>query len=130
MTRSSAHFLAVVLIDRVASRATRFSAPTWSTPGSPWRKRFSEASDATTSSNGPAVSPEVMWSTIPPGVSGRPGRRDLRDWALAASCRAQSPNLDRATLTRLMTWGTYTALQSSISSGDTDLPGADGDFLG
>src|SRR5690348_9662251 len=45
MAMSSAHRLAVVLIDRLASVAARASAPTRSTPGSPWRKPRSEASD-------------------------------------------------------------------------------------
>src|SRR5271169_309781 len=39
---SSAHCLAVVLIDRLASMAARASAPTWSTPGSPCRNSRSE----------------------------------------------------------------------------------------
>src|SRR6185437_16595939 len=38
IARSSAHCLAVVLIDRLASIAARASAPTRSTPGSPCRK--------------------------------------------------------------------------------------------
>ena len=46
IARSIAHALAVVLIDRVASVAARASAPTWSTPGSPCRKRRSEESEA------------------------------------------------------------------------------------
>ena len=36
---SIAHCLAVVLIDLVESVAVRASAPTWSTPGRPWRNR-------------------------------------------------------------------------------------------
>src|ERR1700693_5547696 len=42
---SSAHCLAVVLTDRLASMAARASAPTWSTPGSPCRNPLSEVSD-------------------------------------------------------------------------------------
>ena len=42
---SSAHCLAVVLMDRLASMAARASAPTRSTPGSPCRNPRSEASD-------------------------------------------------------------------------------------
>jgi hypothetical protein len=38
------------LIDRLASVAARASAPTWSTPGRPARKRRSEVADAVTSS--------------------------------------------------------------------------------
>ena len=45
MARSIAYALAVVLIERVPSPAARASAPTWSTPGRPCRKRRSEASD-------------------------------------------------------------------------------------
>ena len=41
---SSAHALLVVLMLRVASTAARASAPTWSTPGRPCRKRRSEVS--------------------------------------------------------------------------------------
>jgi hypothetical protein len=44
--RSSAQALAEVLIERVASVAARASAPTWSTPGRPCRKRASAASEA------------------------------------------------------------------------------------
>ena len=45
MARSIANSLAVVLIDRVPRVAARASAPTWSTPGRPWRNRRSEASE-------------------------------------------------------------------------------------
>jgi hypothetical protein len=45
IARSIAHCLAVVLIDRAESLAARSSAPTWSTPVSPWRNRRSEASE-------------------------------------------------------------------------------------
>ena len=62
MARSSANRLAVVLIERVASVAARASAPTWSTPGSPWRKRRSAASDAVTSASDGA---EVVVVTRP-----------------------------------------------------------------
>src|SRR3954451_5371951 len=49
---SMAQALAVVLIDRVPSIATRDSAPTWSTPGRPWRNARNAASDRVTSSYG------------------------------------------------------------------------------
>ena len=42
MARSRANSFAVVLIDLVPSAAARCSAPTWSTPGNPCRKRRSE----------------------------------------------------------------------------------------
>ena len=45
-----AYALAVVLIERVPSAAARASPPTWSTPGSPCRKRRREESDEVTSS--------------------------------------------------------------------------------
>ena len=48
IARSRANSLAVVLIERVPSVAARASAPTWSTPGSPWRNRRSAASEAVT----------------------------------------------------------------------------------
>jgi hypothetical protein len=41
--------LAVVLIERVDSVATRASAPTWSTPGSPCKNRRKDESEATMS---------------------------------------------------------------------------------
>src|SRR5919202_858859 len=50
IARSSAHFLAVVLIDRVPSMAARASAPTSSTPGRPCSQRRSPASSRVTSS--------------------------------------------------------------------------------
>ena len=46
---SSAQALLVVLMLRVASPAARASAPTWSTPGRPCRKRRSDASSRVTS---------------------------------------------------------------------------------
>jgi hypothetical protein len=46
MARSIAHCFAVVLIDRVARVAALASAPTWSTPGRPCRKRRNEVSVA------------------------------------------------------------------------------------
>lgn len=52
MARSSAHALADVLIERVASVAARISAPTWSTPGSPVTKRRRADSDEVTSPSG------------------------------------------------------------------------------
>src|SRR3954454_1721125 len=52
MAVSIAQAFAVVLIDRVPSTATRDSAPTWSTPGSPWRNARRAASDRVTSSYG------------------------------------------------------------------------------
>ena len=55
IARSIAQALALVLIERVDSIAARASAPTWSTPGRPCRKRRSAESD------------EVIWDT-----SGRP----------------------------------------------------------
>ncbi len=50
IARSMAHGLAVVLIERVDRVAARASAPTWSTPGRPWRKRRKQASDEVISS--------------------------------------------------------------------------------
>ncbi len=50
---SSAHSLADVLIDRVARVAARASAPTWSTPGKPWRKRRRSDSERPTSAKMP-----------------------------------------------------------------------------
>src|SRR4051812_23597990 len=41
-----AQALALVLIDRVERVAARASAPTWSTPGRPWRNRRKDASEA------------------------------------------------------------------------------------
>ena len=49
MARSMAKAFDVVLIDRVDSAAARASAPTWSTPGRPCRKRRSAASERPTS---------------------------------------------------------------------------------
>ena len=49
MARSSANSFDCFLIERVPRSATRASAPTWSTPGSPWRKRRSADSDAVAS---------------------------------------------------------------------------------
>ena len=49
IARSRANSLAVVLMDRVPRAAARASAPTWSTPGSPCRKRRRDASDWVTS---------------------------------------------------------------------------------
>ena len=48
---SMAHAFAVVLMLRVASDDARPSAPTWSTPGSPCRKRRSVDSSRATSRN-------------------------------------------------------------------------------
>src|ERR1700733_5076923 len=45
MAASSAHCLAVVLMDLLASMAARACAPTSSTPGSPCRNPRNEASD-------------------------------------------------------------------------------------
>ena len=63
MARSMAYALAVVLIDRVPRVAARASAPTWSTPGSPCRKRRSEASDAVTSSK-PGAATSTAWAEV------------------------------------------------------------------
>jgi hypothetical protein len=49
IARSRAQALALVLIERVPSIATRASAPTWSTPGSPCRNVRRLASDRATS---------------------------------------------------------------------------------
>src|SRR4051794_13270164 len=58
---------------RVASIADRRSSPTWSTPGSPWRKRRNAASSLTTSPNPGAAWPSwlSMWALPAPGASGR-----------------------------------------------------------
>src|SRR5687767_3718159 len=47
-----AQAFAVVLMERVPSMATRDSAPTWSTPGRPWRKARNAESERVTSSYG------------------------------------------------------------------------------
>ena len=63
MAASSAHCLAVVLIDRLASMAARASAPTRSTPGSPCRNPRSAASDQATlcvSADALIATPSVM----------------------------------------------------------------------
>src|SRR3954467_7962199 len=52
MAVSIAQALAVVLIERVPSTFTRFSAPTWSTPGRPCRKERKASFDRVTSANG------------------------------------------------------------------------------
>ena len=53
---SIAHNLASVLIERVARLAALASAPTWSTPGKPWRNRRSDISERARSANSdPAV---------------------------------------------------------------------------
>src|SRR5579862_8857064 len=52
---SSAHRLAVVLIDRLASMAARASAPTSSTPGSPCRNPRSEVPERTCVSAGALI---------------------------------------------------------------------------
>src|SRR3954451_6586729 len=49
---SIAHALAVVLIERVPSTFTRFSAPTWSTPGRPCRNARKASFERVTSANG------------------------------------------------------------------------------
>ena len=59
MARSIANSLAVVLMERVPRLAARASAPTWSTPGRPWRKRRSEDSDEVMSSKTPALAVEA-----------------------------------------------------------------------
>ena len=65
MARSMAYALAVVLIERVPRPAARASAPTWSTPGSPCRKRRSEASERVTSERRCALSgPSRRASTL------------------------------------------------------------------
>jgi hypothetical protein len=46
-----AQALAVVLMDRVPREAARASAPTWSTPGSPWRNLRSVSSFLVMSEN-------------------------------------------------------------------------------
>src|SRR5579875_2178893 len=51
--RSRAASLASRLMDRAASRAARASAPTWSTPGSPCRKRLRLSSDPPPTRTGP-----------------------------------------------------------------------------
>ena len=55
MARSMAKAFDVVLIDRVDSAAARASAPTWSTPGRPCRKRRSAASERVTSASDAGV---------------------------------------------------------------------------
>src|SRR3954452_16624134 len=68
MAVSIAHALAVVLIERVPSWAARASAPTWSTPGRPWRKARNAESDRVTSSYG--GSGPVMGRAYTDGASG------------------------------------------------------------
>ena len=80
MAVSSAHCLAVVLMDRLASMAARASAPTRSTPGSPCRNPRSEASDQ--------VRLRVRWRAhrrLPPLGSFLPAPRDV---CSARKCRA------------------------------------------
>src|SRR3954451_15141800 len=58
MAVAIAQAFAVVLMERVLSPAVRASAPTWSTPGRPWRKARNAESDRVTSSyggSGPAI---------------------------------------------------------------------------
>ncbi len=59
IARSMANAFAVVLMDRVPRLAARASAPTWSTPGRPWRKRRREDSDEVMSSKTPALAVEA-----------------------------------------------------------------------
>src|SRR5271165_2408286 len=67
MAASSAHCLAVVLMDRLASMAARASAPTRSTPGSPCRKLRSEACDqaAVCVSAGALIGDSLRWDHRP-----------------------------------------------------------------
>src|SRR3954447_12691123 len=58
MAVSIAQAFAVVLIERVPSTAVRASAPTWSTPGRPWRKARNAESERVTSSYG-GSGPEI-----------------------------------------------------------------------
>ena len=51
MARSMARRLESVLIERVPRDAARCSAPTWSTPGRPWRNLRSEDSLAVSWAN-------------------------------------------------------------------------------
>ena len=61
--------MADVLMDRVLSEAARCSAPTWSTPGSPCRKRRSDDSDRVTSrSRNGVVSTSDSVATMPPSI--------------------------------------------------------------
>src|SRR5215471_10049816 len=60
MAVSSAHCLAVVLIDRLASMAARASAPTRSTPGSPCRKPRREPCDQVCVSAGALIGDSLL----------------------------------------------------------------------
>src|SRR3954447_25372429 len=84
MARSSANALAVVLMDRVPSDAARASAPTWSTPGRPWRNRRSDASEPAASDSWSGrrliTAPAVMDPSIgpDPDMTGRAQPRGPR----------------------------------------------------
>src|SRR4051812_43344053 len=67
MARSIASALADFLIDRVARRAARSSAPTWSTPGRPCRKRRSSAAPV-----------RVSVDTLTASLMGRLGTKQAR----------------------------------------------------
>jgi hypothetical protein len=77
---SMAQALAVVLMLRVASAAARASAPTWSTPGSPCRKRRSEAPSLITSAV--EANPTIVLIRIP-------SMRDNSVRLRAAACAGQ-----------------------------------------
>ena len=79
-----AYALAVVLIERVPRSAARASAPTWSTPGRPCRKRRSDESEDVTSRGRPVVrvtQPGYACRLRSPGVRppARAGTRAVAD---------------------------------------------------
>ena len=85
---SIAHALLVVLMLRVASPAARASAPTWSTPGRPCRKRRSVVSSRVTSrsvSDSPArcvlsvALTRAVYGPVSPGLAASDVRRTGAD---------------------------------------------------
>ena len=60
IARSIAVCFAVVLIDRVASVAARNSAPTWSTPGRPYRNRRRDVSAVISDNRAPSIASRTV----------------------------------------------------------------------
>src|SRR3984957_19056942 len=100
MAISSAHCLAVVLIDRLASMAARASAPTWSTPGSPCRNSRSEGPTRAGISTGALIGDSLLRPfsltvattryATGPGLAVRPCPRAGRTIYLDSRGRAKS----------------------------------------
>src|SRR4051794_26839676 len=116
MAVSIAHALAVVLIERVPSWAARASAPTWSTPGRPWRKARNAESDRVTSSYG--GSGPGMGRAYTDGASGS------STWGMAiilpcASTPSRRPpplgvNRRRRSVDKPLTWGFRSGAPSPV----------------